>query len=1121
MFKLLLGRAGTGKTTAVLERLCQSGQKRPQVLLVPEQQSHETERALCAVGGPQASLYAEVLSFSRLANRIFQSAGGLGEEELEPGGRLLLMYRAVQNASSKLTVYGRPSKRPAFLTSLLATADELKSCCVPPATLIQAGEEASGPEGGKLRDLGLIFGEYEALTAQTALDPRDRLTRAADKLRACGWARGKDLWLDGFTDFTRQQGELLRLLMAQSESMTVTLTCNHLEEDEGGAGIFSPARRTANTLLRLANEERISYKVECLVTDAPGKAKPLAHLERAVFAEDTPQPIPCGGAVELFQAATPRGEVEWTAARILRLVREEGYRFRDMGVVARNYGAYRDLTESVFGRYGVPVFSSAMTDILEKPVLALVTAALDTTAGGYRYDDVFRYLKTGLTDLSQEDVDLLENYVLKWDIKGSRWTQAKDWSWHPKGYGLKLSQEDRDLLTRVDSARRRVSAPLEILRKNPDRTGRGQAISLYTFLEEIGLPDRLEERVELLIQRGQPALAEEYRQLWDILCGGLEQCARLLGDISMELEEFALLFRLVLSQYDVGTIPVSLDRVTAGETTRQTGHRVKVLFLLGADDASLPQVGTAPGLLSDDDRALLSAYGLELAQSQRDLLYREMTTIYQICAQPSQKLAVTWPVQGPGGEERRASFLVDRLKLLFSDVKLVREGDLKGAFRLEALLPALEQAGRDRTVRRALERLPGFEEQVARLDRAAAWERGRLSRQAVNRLYGKQVAMSASRMDKYKSCHFSYFMRYGLEAEPRKPAGFTAPEYGTFVHYVLEYVLKDEMFSQTAIPGMGEEDDVRKKKLRRLTKEAVDRYVAEELGGLEGQTPRFQYLFRRLLRSVQAVVDNVAEELLNSQFKPISFELGFGRGKEGEPPALPPVELTCNGITISITGFVDRVDGWVDDGRLNLRVVDYKTGRKTFDLTEVWNGLGLQMLLYLFTLEEKGQALYGLPVEGAGVLYLPAREAVIRGSRAMSGEELRKKVDTELKRRGLVVNDRKVLDAMEEQGEGGYRFLPLRVSKSTGQITGEALASAEQLGKLGKHVQRVLEDICKELAGGNIAADPFWRGPEKNACRFCDYAAACHFEPGQTGDCKRWLASVSAEEFWERVGKEP
>lgn len=584
----------------------------------------------------------------------------------------------------------------------------------------------------------------------------------------------------------------------------------------------------------------------------------------------------------------------------------------------------------------------------------------------------------------------------------------------------------------------------------------------------------------------------------------------------MELEEFAALFRLVLSQYDVGTIPVSLDRVTAGETTRQTGQHGKVLFLLGADDASIPQVSTPAGLLSDDDRSLLASYGLELNQTARDLLYREMTTVYLTCARPTQKLIVSWPGQSGAGEERRPCFLVERLRLLFSDLTVEREEDLYGRFRLQAPLPALEQAGRSQSAHDALLALPEYAPLVERLDRAARWERGRLSRGAVERLYGHRVPMSASRMDKYKSCHFSYFMRYGLQAEPRKPAGFTAPEYGTFVHYVLEHVLKDDAFQQTTLPGWeDEQDQERRDRVAELTRQAVEQYVREELGGLEQQSERFQYLFCRLLRSVQTVVDNVTQEIWASKFRPISFELGFGSGKD-----LPPVELTVGDVTLSITGFVDRVDGWEKDGRLYLRVVDYKTGRKSFDLTEVWNGLGLQMLLYLFTLEDRGEKFYGKPVEGAGVLYLPARDAIIKGSRSMSDDAWRKQLDKELTRSGLVLSDPAVLDAMEEPGEKGYRFLPLKVSKSTGEISGEALATAEQLGKLGGHIQKVLEEICEEIAQGNIAADPFWRGPEKNACRYCDYAQACHFEEGRGGDGKRWLASVKSREFWENVARE-
>ena len=1117
MLRLILGRAGSGKTARVLRRICQAGPDRRQILVVPEQQSHEAERALCAFGGDGVSLYAEVLSFSRLSSRVFLAAGGMGEPELDGGGRILLMHRAVQAVLSQLTVYARPSRKPAFLEELLSTVDELKSCCVRPEHLLRAGEETGGDEGDRLRDLGLICAAYEALAGRTALDPRDRLTRTAEKLRTCPWAAGTQIWLDGFTDFTPQQREVLRELMKQADALTVTLTCDHLEEDEGGTGIFSPARRTAAALSRLAKQAGIAYEVELVDGTSPEKDPALVRVERELFGRGGTEPAPCGGAVELFQAASPRSEVEWTAARIRQLARTEGYRFREIGVAARDFAAYQPLIEAVFPRYQVPVFSSAMTDILEKPVLTLVTAALDAAAGGYRYEDMFRYLKTGLTSLPQEDLDLLENYVILWNLRGSRWTQKKAWTLHPRGYGQEWTREDRALLERLDRARRQAAEPLEALRKNPDKTGRGQAVALYGFLEAIGLPERLEERVARLRSLDRPALAEEYRQLWSILCGGLEQCALQLEETPMELEEFAALFRLVLSQYDVGTIPVSLDRVAAGETTRQTGHPVKVLFLLGADDQSIPKVTENPGLLSDEDRSLLASYGLELNQSGEELLYREMTTVYLTCARPARKLVVSWAAQSPSGEERRPSFLAERLKLLFPDLRVGREEDSGGGFRLEAPLPALEQAGRSPAVRAALGELPEYAQAAERLDRAARWERGSLSPTAVDRLYGERVAMSASRMDKYKSCHFSYFMRYGLEAEPRRSAGFAAPEYGTFVHDVLEHVLQDEMFRQTVLPGW--DDPVggaeNRRRLRELTRLAVERYVREELGGLENQSARFRYLFRRLLRSVQAVVDNVAQELSVSQFRPISFELGFG--KRGD---LPPVEFTVDGVTLSITGFVDRVDGWVHDGKLYLRVVDYKTGKKSFDLTEVWNGLGLQMLLYLFTLEEQGEKLYGRPVEGAGVLYLPARDAVIQGSRTMSDEAWRKQLDKELTRSGLVLDDPAVLEAMEKPGERGYRFLPLKVSKTTGEISGEALASAERLGKLGGHIQSVLRDICREIARGDISADPFWRGPEKNACRYCDYAAACHFEEGRGGDCRRWLPRVKAGEFWENVEQE-
>ena len=322
MLKLLLGRAGSGKTETLLRTMAERGPERPQLLIVPEQHSHDMERRLCEVGGSRVSQYAEVLSFTRLANRVFSVCGGLAEPALDPGGRLLLMCAALKGVADRLKVYGRPSRRPEFLSGLIATVDELKTCAVTPEHLWTAGEEAGGAEGDKLLDLSLIYGAYEALTARQGADPRDRLTRLAAVLERCAWAGGRELYVDGFTDFTPQERQVLRPLLRQAGCVTVALTCDHLEEDEGGAGVFSPARRTAGQLLRLAKEVGVPWQSQVLPVRLDGKVKPLVYLEEQLFAS---RPAPYAGAAEEAveeEAEEPPQPVSTAADRMAQTARD-------------------------------------------------------------------------------------------------------------------------------------------------------------------------------------------------------------------------------------------------------------------------------------------------------------------------------------------------------------------------------------------------------------------------------------------------------------------------------------------------------------------------------------------------------------------------------------------------------------------------------------------------------------------------------------------------------------------------------------------------------------------------------------------------------------------------------
>lgn len=1087
MLNLLRARAGRDIRGELLERMGRSDARR-RLLIVPEQFSHESERAMCAVLGGGASMSCEVLSFTRLAGRLTDAAGGGAAPMLDPGGRMLLMYAALRRVADALTTYRAPSRKPAFLTGLLATVDECRSYRVEPEALMAAGEELGGRQGDKLKDLGLIYAAYRGLEAQGAADPRGRLDRLAVQLEGTRWGAGMAFYVYGFTDFTPQEERVLSALMAQGE-LTVALVCGG-EDDP--SGIFQPALRCAGRLARLAKAGAVPVREEVL--DRPlARCPSLAFLEENLFGEGPGQAWAGECAVVRVAAASPRQEVEWCAAEILRLLREENCRCRDIAVCARRLDGYGELVESVFARYGVPVFLSAMEDVLEKPVLALVTSALAAAGSDYPYEELFRYLKTGLTGITEEERDLLENYVLTWDLKGPAWTRQKPWDMHPEGYGREFTPADTALVAWLDGLRRRVIAPLEALRKGTDKTGRGRALALYQLLEDIDLPTRLGQRADSLDRRGERTAAAQYRQLWDILAGGLEQCALLLGDTELELEEFSRLFSLVLSQYDVGAIPVSLDAVTVGDAPRMAHKEVKALFLLGADSGAIPDCAVSPGLFTDQDRDALSAMEVELAPRQEDKLRREMTIAYETCCRPSQRLYVSYSA-GEGDNQRTPCFLWARLGALFPDAPVRDGGDPLA--RLSAPDAALELAGSSPAVAEALKRVPGLSDRVERIQDAAGWRRGRLSRPVVDALFGPVVPMSATKLDLVNSCHFGYFLRFGLDAKPRQRAAFRAAEYGTFVHDVLERTLRAAREEGAPL------DDVQA--VERLSQAAAERYEREVLSNLEGEPARFRVLFQRMKGAALAVARSVCAELAVSDFTPAAFELGFGPGKD-----LPPVEVE-QGVRLRLTGYVDRVDQWLHEGKRYVRVVDYKTGKKSFDFADVADGRGLQMLLYLFALRREGKGLLG-PEETvpAGVLYVPARTPLVDGERDMSDGEIQRARDRLLRRQGLVLDDPDVLSAMERPA-GEYRFLPV----GTGRGGGDSLVTPAQMEALDGYITAALRAAAGELAAGNIDADPYWQGADKNPCRWCDYKAACHFEEG-CGDRRRFRRGLRAAQFWE------
>ncbi len=1101
MLNILIGRAKSGKSERILRRIAETGDASRQILLVPEHASHQAEVDLCRVCGDTASRHAEVLSFRRLAARVLAVTGGAADVSLDAGGKLLTLQRSLTELSPVLKVYRRPSQRAAFLEQLMGALDELTSYAVSPEVLTAQVEDIPGGMGDKLRDLALIYADVSARLCRPGMDARDRMSKLADRLEESGYVDGKDVYLDGFSYFNGLERKVLSVLLRRAASVTVTL----LGERGNRSEIFEASVRTCELLRRLAVEA--GQKCELGFVTARDET-PLGLVERAFFDGDETWPEETD-AVRVREADGLFSEVEQTAADIVRLVKTGKCRFRDITVAARNMKDYGSIIENVFERYGVPVYLSRRSDILEKPVLSLLTGALDAVTGGFEYEDVFRCLKTGLAGLSMAECDALENYVLTWEIHGSLWTRDADWTANPGGYGAPWTDARTAELAELNGLRRRVREPLKLLADGlkAAQTAKEQVNALYSYMETLGLQSALEEQMRALGAQDRLQEAEETGQLWGILCGVLDQFVEILGGEPMDAETFSRLFRLLLTQYSVGTIPPALDQVSASEITRNDRHTAKYLFLLGANDHVLPAVAQGGGVLNEDDREELAIRGVRLAPSGGEQFNVELQNLYAALAQPTVGLTVSYPVSDAGGGQLRPAFVVERLLKLFSKNRLMRESTDK-EYRLTAIAPALEEAGQDPDgpVWRWFAGRPEQQPLLAAMERAAAMGRGRLSAPAVRALYGDRLSMSASRLERLRQCHFAYFMQYGLKARRRETAALDAPQIGTFLHDILEHVaaetVKGKSFKGISV-----------KELHELTDRFMKEYEQRQLPNFQDRPARFRYLFSRLRATACAVVEETARELAQSDFVPVEFELSFGDG--GKIPAItvlgPEGELSVN-------GKVDRVDGWIRDEKLYLRVVDYKTGKKSFDLAEVRMGLDIQMLLYLFTLEQQGGAYFGREVVPAGVLYLPARDDILAEERNITPEKLAQERTKALRRSGLVLDQPEVLQAMEHDALTEPKFLPLRVNREGGLVG--SLASAEQLGRLGRYVERLLEDIAGEVRGGVIDADPCCHDESDSVCQFCDWAAACHFEDGRGGDRLRYIRKVTAAEFWQELGEE-
>ncbi len=1102
MLRIITGRTGSGKTRRVRSVIADIAKLNfdKAIIIVPEQFSFETERAMLSLLGNEKVNNTEVLSFSRLAEKLLKKRGKLPSKTVDDAARGVLMSMAVESLQDKTVSFKKYIKNPALINELVAFRKELKKCRISSENLESvSGKVRRESFSLKLSELSEIYTCYDALVHNSFGDDTDFLDILSEVLETDDFFKGKTVAVDGFSGFSAQEYSVLEKIMKQASELYVTF-CYDSEVRNGKYELFGNVHNEIKNLIRIANRAGVKIAArENLLPKEKYKASELNFLEENIFANSGKIFKENASAVCIIPCKNKKDECDAAAAEIRRLVREENYRYRDIAVIERQENSYKNDLANSFRKYGIKCFFDSRQPVLTQPLVVFIRTLFDIIVNGFSSDSVLTLLKTGLYGFSAEEAGEIEDYILMWNIKGSDW--KNDWTDNPEGFGEEFDEKSVEKLAGLNELRKRTVAPIINLKnKITDALGSVIAKEVFAFLRAAGVDKNLKTIAESLKKSGESELSVEQNTVWKMIADIFDTLMFAVGDKTVSVSRFSELFDILVSAKDIGVIPNGIDEVIIGSADRIRASAPRAVFIVGANSGVFPANGSGGVLLSDKERTELMENNIELISNIEYNSVSEMYIAYRAVSLPTEKLYVSYSSFGTDGDSLFPSELVTEAKSLLPYCKTL-ENDIMS--RIESEKSAFSVLAGESVNGSVLAsslyeyfKENGNDGRIRMIDKIRKNTFELKNRAVAEKLFGANMFLTASKTEKFYSCPFEYFCQYGLKAKPKKAAEVDPAQAGTLIHFVLETVLreypKEKFISLSPLEA------------EKITASIIDCYIEEQMSGAENKSASFKRTIDLIKLRTLKIVLRLIEEFKNCDFTPVSFELNIG--VDGEIPAY---KLTLDREhKINIVGKVDRVDSWQNGENNFIRVVDYKTGGKEFKLSEVLQGINMQMLIYLFAIWQNGKEKYGNVVP-AGVLYFPAKAVRVssaKSDRYSSSEDIQKSQRDEYKMKGMVLNNLEVINAMEH-GMGGV-LIPSKIDKS-GAASGNVI-SLNSLYKLKDYIDGEIKNMALSLYNGEIDANPI-----KDACTYCDYKTVCKREDGGK---QRELADYSFSDALAALG---
>lgn len=1136
--RFCFGPSGAGKSHRIYEEIMQRAAEEPGrnfLIIVPDQFTMQTQKDLVMRSDRDGILNIDVLSFGRLSHRILEEVGTKEMPVLDDTGKSLVLQKVAADLKEQLPAMGSLLHKQGYIHEVKSAISEFMQYGISTQDMdkLITSAQKRGALAMKLKDLKTLYRGFQDYIRDHFITTEETLDVLRRSLSKSKILKGSVVVFDGFTGFTPIQNRLIQELMRVCAETIVTVTIGVGEDPykmDGEQKLFHLSKKTVADLEKLAAEAEVERGEDLFVKGGPNrfaKAPALHYLEQNLFRY---QYEPYAGEqqeIHMFEALSPREEVHQTALYIRHLIREQGMTYRDIAVVIGDLEGYASYVETEFGQLEIPCFLDRTRGIVLNPMIEYIKSALQLYIKDFSYDTVFHFLRSGMADISREEIDELENYVIRTGARGYR-TYSRLFTRRTEelqGNAEGSEQAEEKTMERLNRIRQQFMDAVEILHMGSQEKAGDYVSHLYDFLEQNQVQQKLLNYQQQFEKEGDLSRAREYAQIYRLVMDLLDQVYELLGEEEISRQEFADILEAGFGEITVGTIPQNVDRIVVGDMERTRLKQVKVLFFLGVNDGNIPKNASKGGIISDMDREFLIESGTEMAPSPRQQMYIQRLYLYLNMTKPSEQLYLSYAKVNSEGKGIRPSYLIDTVRKLFPAMSVEYpqnrsrleqiEGRQEGARYLaeelreyvEGTLPEEERqdfylmyrayeadaAGRDLLTRAAFRR----------------YRESGLSRIVARALYGQQLENSVSRLETYAACACRHFLQYGLSLQEREEFGFEASDMGTVYHAVLENFAGK--LAESNLTWWDFTEDFAAK----AVKKSVEAYAATYGETVLYSSARNEYAITRMSRILTRTVLTLQKHLKQGSFQPDDYELSF---RFAEDLDSIHVDLSEDE-KMHLQGRIDRIDVSEDAEHVYVKVIDYKSGNRKFDLAALYYGLQLQLVVYMnAAMEMESRKHPDKEIVPAALLYYHIDDPTIETPVELTDEQINEQILAKLRMNGVVNSDPEVVERLDRYMQDKSVVIPVEKKKDGSFSARSGVLSREEMQLISSYVDAKIRSIGREILDGKIAANPYEKGNEE-ACTYCAYKKVCGFDGSIPGYEKRQLEDLDKQALMQRMQK--